>query len=101
MEAKRALEDIKRARGELQKFVEAARKGMAVDDGCPAHGYCVLGRAFEKLGGLANYKRAEREFQKAVNCGSGPFHDHAVQQVERQQALARAEEAKQGGAGTP
>jgi tetratricopeptide (TPR) repeat protein len=97
------LGDLLNRAGRYAEALEAARKGIEADGGCAAHGYCVLGVAYEKLGGLANVKRAEREFQKAVNCGEGPFLDLAVEQVKRQQALARDEEAKQGGAaaGTP
>jgi len=89
------LGDLLNDAGRNQEAVDIAKKGTELDVGCPAHAYCVIGRAYEKLGGVANFKRAEREFRKAVTCGDARFTEYARKQVERQQALIKAEEASQ------
>lgn len=81
--------------GRHQDAIATAKKGQEVDPECAAHAYCVIGFAYEKLGGLANIKRAEREFEKASRCGDARFTDYARKQVERQRQLIRIEELKQ------
>lgn len=89
------LGDLLNDAGRHQDAIDVAKRGTELDTGCPAHAYCVLGRAYEKLGGIANYKRAEREFRKALTCGDARFTDYARKQVERQQQLAKSAEAQQ------
>ena len=89
------LGDLLNDAGKNDEAIELTKQGIARDTGCAAHGYCVVGRAYEKLGGVANYKRAEREFRKALNCGDARFTDYARKQVERQQQLAKSAEAQQ------
>jgi hypothetical protein len=82
--------------GRHQEAIDKVKDGMAVDtSGCPAHGHSVIGRAYEKLGGIANYKRAEREFRKAASCGDPRFEQYARDQIERQKQLIKIEELKQ------
>ena len=89
------LGDLLTDAGKNTEAIDLVKRGIAKDTGCAAHGFCVLGRAYEKLGGVANYKRAEREFRKAVNCGDARFTDYARKQVERQEQLAKSAEAQQ------
>jgi tetratricopeptide (TPR) repeat protein len=89
------LGDLLNDAGRHEEAIEIAKKGTEIDAGCPAHAYCVIGRAYEKVGGAANYKRAEREFRKAVTCGDARFTEYARKQIERQQQLIKAEDAKQ------
>lgn len=93
------LGDLLNDAGKYQEAIQFAQRGTQLDSGCAAHAHCVLGRAYEKLGGLANYKRAEREFRQAVNCRDARFTEYAQKQVERQQQLAKAAaaQAQQGG----
>lgn len=89
------LGDLLNDMGRNGEAIEKVRAGISVDaSGCPAHGHCVMGRAYEKLGGVANFKRAEREFRKAAACGDPRFEDYARQQIERQKQLVKIEELK-------
>jgi tetratricopeptide (TPR) repeat protein len=81
--------------GRYQEAIDTVKHGQAYDaTGCAAHAYCVIGRAYEKLGGIANYSRAEREFKRAVACGDPRFTDYARKQIERQKQLIKIEELK-------
>ncbi|MCA9751809.1 MAG: tetratricopeptide repeat protein [Gemmatimonadetes bacterium] len=81
--------------GRYQEAIERVKTGQGLDEsGCPAHGYCVVGVAYEKLGGLENYKRAEREFKKALACGDPDWDEYAKNQVERQKQLVKIEQLK-------
>ena len=51
-----------------------------------------IGRALEKLGGITNYKKAEREFRKCLDCGDKNFQGYCEAQIERQQQLAKIAE---------
>ncbi len=80
--------------GRHKEAIAVAKQGQEVDPDCAAHAYCVMGAAYEKLGGLPNIKRAEREFKKAAHCGDPRFAEYARKQVERQQQLIRIENLK-------
>jgi tetratricopeptide (TPR) repeat protein len=81
--------------GRYEDSIETVKAGLKADGSCSAHGLYVMGEAYEKLGGIANFKRAEREFKKAVACGGNPqLVDRARQQVDRQRQLIRIEELK-------
>jgi hypothetical protein len=70
------------------------KRGQNYDNGCSAQAYCVVGRAHEKLGGVDNYQRAKRDFQKALECNDPLFNDYATKQIERQDQLVKIEELK-------
>lgn len=78
--------------GRYQEALRYVREGKMYDTECSSHGYAVTGRALEKMGGIANYKKAEREFQKCVECGDPNFKSYCQQQIERQQLLIKREE---------
>lgn len=81
--------------GRYEEAIETVKAGLKADGSCSAHGLYVMGEAYEKLGGIANFKRAEREFKKAVACGGNPqLVDRARQQIERQRQLINIEELK-------
>ncbi|GJM43811.1 MAG: hypothetical protein DHS20C21_06530 [Gemmatimonadota bacterium] len=80
--------------GRHQEAIDYAKMGQKVDPNCAAHGFCVMGQAYEKQGGLANFKRAEREFKRAVQCGDPRFTEYARKQIERQKQLGKIEELK-------
>ncbi|MBZ0270231.1 tetratricopeptide repeat protein [bacterium] len=81
--------------GRYEDAIETVKAGLKADQACSAHGLYVIGEAYEKLGGVANFKRAEREFKKAVACGGDPqLMDRARQQIDRQRQLIRIEELK-------
>lgn len=82
--------------GRYQQALRIVKQGKNYDTECPAHAHAVIGRALEKLGGVTNYKKAEREFRKCTDCGDKNFNSYCEQQIERQQLLAkRAELQKQ------
>lgn len=78
--------------GRYQEALRFVKEGKMYDTECSSHAYAVSGRAYEKMGGIANYKKAEREFQKCVECGDPNFKSYCEQQIERQQQLAKREE---------
>lgn len=78
--------------GRYQEALRYVREGKMYDTECSSHAYAVTGRALEKMGGIANYKKAEREFQKCVDCGDPNFKSYCEQQIERQQLLVKREE---------
>jgi tetratricopeptide (TPR) repeat protein len=80
--------------GRYRETIEVVKEGQKIDEECPAHGLCVLGRAYEKLGGIPNYKRAKREFKKARDCRDARFTEYAGKQMERQDQLIKIEELK-------
>ena len=51
-------------------------------------------RREKKMGGITNYKKAEREFRKCTECGDRNFTDYCNKQIERQQQLVKIEELK-------
>ncbi len=86
------LGDLLNDVGRHQDAIRVAKEGTKFDEGCPAHGYYVVGVAYEKLGGIPNYKRAKREFRKCNECGDARFK--AAEQMERQDQLIKIEELK-------
>lgn len=81
--------------GRYEDAIETIKAGLKADGSCSAHGLYVMGEAYEKLGGIANFKRAEREFKKAVACGgNAQLVDRARQQIDRQRQLIKIEELK-------
>jgi tetratricopeptide (TPR) repeat protein len=86
------LGDLLNEAGRPTEALQIAKQGKGVDGPCPAEAFCLMGRAYEKLGGIENYHRAEREFQQAVACGDPRFTEYAQQQADRQRALVNAED---------
>jgi tetratricopeptide (TPR) repeat protein len=80
--------------GRHEEAIEFVKRGQNYDNGCSAQAYCVVGRAHEKLGGVDNYQRAKRDFQKALECNDPLFNDYATKQIERQDQLVKIEELK-------
>jgi len=80
--------------GRYQEAIRRVKEGKAYDTECGAHAYAVMGRAYEKMGGISNYKRAEREFERCANCGDPNLTDYCTKQIERQQQLVKIEELK-------
>jgi tetratricopeptide (TPR) repeat protein len=77
--------------GRHKEAISRVKEGKQLDTECGAHGYCVLGQAYEKLG---QYDRAKREFKKALNCNDKNFNDYATKQIDRQEQLKKIEELK-------
>jgi len=80
--------------GRHEEAIEYVTKGLYQDSSCSAQAYSVMGRAREKLGGIDNYQRAKRDFQKALECNDPLFNDYARAQIERQEQLVKIEELK-------
>jgi len=81
--------------GRNEEAIEVVKSGQKVDGECSAHAHYVIGESYEKLGGIANFKRAEREFKRAVACGGdSQLIERARQQIERQRQLVKIEELK-------
>lgn len=78
--------------GRNQEALRYVKEGRMYDTECSSHAYAVSGRAYEKIGGIPNYKKAEREFQKCVECGDPNFKSYCEQQIERQKLLVKREE---------
>ena len=90
------LADLLNQVGRHEKAIEVAKLGESKDESCPAYAYYVKGIAYEKLGGIPNYKRAKREFQKCRDCGNDTFSRSAVDLIQRQDDLiTRAEKIRQ------
>jgi tetratricopeptide (TPR) repeat protein len=77
--------------GRYNEAISRVKAGKQRDTECGAHGYCVMGSAYEKLG---QYDRAKREFKKALNCNDASFNDYASKQIDRQEQLKKIEELK-------
>ncbi len=88
------LGDLLNEAGRPAEALDVAKQGKVLEGPCPSQAYCVAGRAYEKLGGLENLRRAEREFQQAVACDDPRFRDDARKQVDRLRQLVKAEESK-------
>jgi tetratricopeptide (TPR) repeat protein len=80
--------------GRFQEALRFVREGKMYDTECSSHAYAVSGRAYEKMGGITNFKKAEREFRKCVECGDKNFKSYCEQQIERQQQLVKIEELR-------
>ncbi|HMB70597.1 MAG TPA: tetratricopeptide repeat protein [bacterium] len=80
--------------GRFQEALRSVKEGKMYDTECSSHAYAVSGRAYEKMGGITNYKKAEREFRKCVDCADPNFTSYCEQQIERQQQLAKIEELR-------
>lgn len=80
--------------GRYEEAIDYVKKGQSYDTGCSAQAYCVVGRAHEKLGGVDNFQRAKRDFQKALECNDPRFNEYATKQIERQDQLVKIEELK-------
>jgi tetratricopeptide (TPR) repeat protein len=88
------LADLLNEVGRHQDAIRVVKEGQKYDEGCPAYGYYVTGIAYEKLGGVPNFKRAKREFKKCVDCGDPQLSESARKQMERQDQLIKIEDLK-------
>jgi tetratricopeptide (TPR) repeat protein len=85
------LADLLNDVGQYDKALRTIRTGRQYDTECSAHAHAVSGRALEKTG---EYKKAEREYRKCVECNDPTLSGYCTAQIERQQQLAEIESAK-------
>jgi tetratricopeptide (TPR) repeat protein len=73
---------------------QTIEEGRKRDGGCAARAHALAGRVYERMGGVPNYRKAEEEFRRCVECRDAELAEYCARQIERQQQLVRLQQSQ-------